>query len=113
MVWAIIATVGLGGVLALLAVWSLVYALRTSGQINNQVRYLISGLLIALSVPISLVGGSLLARVAAPMLTGVPLPVGPEVVCNLVCAAVLAFIVWDVVPTDRELYAGYISGRAV
>lgn len=96
-----------GGVIVLLSGWSLVRAISDGGLFVNQLRFLVSGLLLAFHYPLV----SLISGLLGPHLTvfeAIDVPEGApfwSAVILLVAAQLI------ILPTGRELYATYLADR--
>jgi hypothetical protein len=100
-------TVAAGGTIALLALWSLIRTIGAGGIIVNQIRFLASGLLLALHYPLV----SLLSRLLEPYLinvTGLGLDYD---VPFWAAVALLVIAQLIILPTGRELYATFLADR--
>jgi hypothetical protein len=96
-----------GGTIVLLSVWSLVRAIADGGIFVNQLRFLVSGLLLAFHYPLV----SLISGLMGPHLTvfeAVDLPEGAPFWSAVVLLVAAQLIV---LPTGRELYATYLADR--
>jgi hypothetical protein len=96
-----------GGAIALLSAWSLIRAIGDGGIFINQLRFLISGLLLAFHYPLvslisSALGPYLTSFEAIDVAEGVPFW---SAVILLVTAQLI------ILPTGRELYATYLADR--
>lgn len=98
-------TVAAGGAIAVLALWSLIRTIGAGGIFVNQLRFLVSGLLLALHYPLV----SLLLRLLEPYLVNVTkLGLDYDVpFWGAVALLVLAQLI--ILPTGRELYATYLA----
>lgn len=96
-----------GAAIALLSAWSLIRAIGDGGIFVNQIRFLVSGLLLAFHYPLV----SLISGLLGPHLTvfdAVDVPEGApfwSAVALLVAAQLI------ILPTRRELYASYLADR--
>lgn len=100
-------TAVVGACIALLSLWSLVRAFGDGGIFVNQLRFLISGLLLAFHFPLV----SLISFLLQPYLAGVQQFDEMEGIAFWSAIVLLVTAQLIVLPTGRELYGTYLADR--
>lgn len=100
-------TVAVGSVVVLISGISLFRCIRDGGIFVNQVRFLASGILLALHFPLT----RLLDGLILPWLEKVGAVEGNDIASYWISMALIVTVQMIILPTGRELYATYMADR--